>query len=267
VTWTVAATLVALSLAQEVARYNFENAWPRKTAVSALHVDSSAPGLLASGQYSLDLEVLQNRLVGRLRQGNLDYRNIPFSVDGCAGVQSPEWATRAAARGLPPAAGGADRRVELRVDAANAPNCTIVGVFTPGTGQQAELSLKARGSGPVPGGRPDPGGPDQFITALPDLTIRATRRVQGNPSRLEVQIYNLGPGPAAATQVKFFYHKNGKVTTSHSAVPALAPKASTWVVVGAGMPIPAADFVAVRVDDPNEVAETNEGNNSRTVKK
>jgi hypothetical protein len=230
----------------------FTEGWPTKYNVSALQVDSSAPGLLPSGTYGLDLQVVGNRLVGRLTQGAREYE-IPFSVDGCRGVKSPKWATRATARGLPPASGSYDRRVELTLHEADAKGCTIRGSFT-------------TENDPVPGSRPG-GGPDQqLLKPLPDLRIRATKPDPDDPTKLRVQVSNDGAGSSAATQVKFFYHKDGKVVSTQSPLPMLAAKQSAWVTVGAGLPIKSADMLGVRADDPNMVPETNELNNSHTVK-
>jgi len=67
--------------------------------------------------------------------------------------------------------------------------------------------------------------------------------------------------------LKFFYHKDGAVTTASAPIPAIAAKASVWVLVGAGLPLNAADSVTVRADDPNVVNEKNELNNGFIYKK
>jgi subtilase family serine protease len=76
-----------------------------------------------------------------------------------------------------------------------------------------------------------------------------------------VQVYNDGPAKSAPTQLKLFYSKNGTVTTAQAPIPAIASKGSVWVVVGAGLPLNAADSVTVRADDPNVVNEKDELNN------
>jgi hypothetical protein len=133
---------------------------------------------------------------------------------------------------------------------------------------------QVRGAGGIttaPGGvpdRPDPGGPDQGAIALslrPDLRIRLARQKAGDPNTLEVEIYNHGPGPAGATAVKVFFHKNKAVQTSSGAVPALASGQIVWVAVALPLPFPAADHLTARVDDPNKVPETNELNNGFVV--
>ena len=145
--------------------------------------------------------------------------------------------------------------MELRIAEADTRGCAIIGTFT------ADVD-------PQPGGRPNPGIPDQNIAAplRADLTIRSAKRVPDNPLQIQLQILNNGPGPSAATQVKVFSIKDAKVQTTQGAVAPLAPKASVWVVVGMAMPIPAADSVNARVDDPNVVSETDELNNGLKIK-
>jgi hypothetical protein len=130
----------------------------------------------------------------------------------------------------------------------------------------AQPAFKAKDD-PFPSGRPDPGRPDQMaLVALSDLSIKAAEPVAGNPETLSVQVYNDGPANSAPTQLKFFYHKNGAVPTAQAPIPAIASKGSVWVVVGAGLPLNAADSVTVSADDPNVVNEKNELNNGFTYK-
>lgn len=116
---------------------------------------------------------------------------------------------------------------------------------------------------PSPSGRPNT-GPDQVpLVGLSDLSITAAVPVTGNPKKLSVQVYNDGPANSAPTQLKFIYqkHKNGESTTAEAPILAIASKGKLWVVVGAGLPLNAADSVTVRADDPNVINETNELNN------
>lgn len=257
---SIAVFVAVLTLAAtdqgEVARYTFTAGWPSKATIQSLDVDSSAPGL-ASGSYRLDLEVNNQRLIGRLQRGNDTVESIPFSIQGCEKVKTPNWARRATVRGLAPAAGQSTRRVVLRIAETTTSGCAITAVFTPVAGFTARAD-------PVPGGKPNPGGPDQQAAklGLPDLSIRQAQADPKDPTKIRVQIVNEGPGAAAATQVKLDYTKNGVVTTGQAAVPALAAKGTAWVSVGAGLPIAAADTVSARVDEPNIVSETNELNNT-----
>ena len=161
-------------------------------------------------------------------------------------MKSPNFAKRATVRALP--AGGAGR-VELRIVSADAKGCAITGAFT-------------AGDNTLPSGRPNPVGPDQqALAALSDLSIKAARPVPNRPEQLRVQVYNDGPTKSAITQLKFFYTKNGAVTTAQAPIPGIASKGSVWVTIGAGLPLSAADSVTVRADDPNVVNETDELNN------
>jgi len=238
--------LTLLILSGGLGAQTVQNAWPSKIQLQEVQVESSAPVLLPPGAYTLDLQKVEGRFVGRLRQGDKEYDAIPFSIQGCDGVKSPNFSKRATARALPPAGGAG--RVELRIVSADAKGCAITGAF------------KAKDD-TLPSGRPNPVGPDQAIAALSDLSIKAARPVSGQPEKLNVQVYNDGPTKSAPTQLKFFYHKNGAVTTAQAPIPAIASKGSVWVVVGAGLPLSAADSVTVRADDPNVVNETDELNN------
>jgi hypothetical protein len=246
---SIATLVTVLTLAGLVRAQSVINAWPSKVSVPTLEIDSTASGLLATGTYKLDLEVIGGRIVGRLQQGKNIYEAIPFSAQGCDGVKAPTWSRRASVRRL----SASDRKVEVKVAATNAKSCAITGVFT------AE-------DPPIPN-RPNPGLPEQFALApLADLTIRAAKDDPDDPKKIRVEIFNDGPGKAAATAVKMFCTKNAKVMTGTAAVPALAAKTSVWVSVGAGFPINAADGVTARVDDPNKISETNETNNGYKFK-
>lgn len=239
--------LTLLTLSGGLGAQTPQNGWPARIQLQEVQVESSAPVLLPPGSYTLDLEKVGGRFVGRLRQGDKEYDAIPFSMQGCDGVKSPNFAKRATARALPPAGGAG--RVELRIVSADAKGCAITGAFT-------------AGDNTLPSGRPNPGAPDQqALVALSDLSIKAARPVIGRPEQLNVQVYNDGPTKSAPTQLKFFYHKNGAVTTAQAPIPAIVSKGSVWVKVGAGLPLNAADSVTVRADDPNVVNEKNELNN------
>lgn len=239
--------VVMLTMSGRLGAQTPQNAWPSRIQLQEVQVESSAPVLLPPGSYTLDLQKVGGRFVGRLRQGDKEYDAIPFSMQGCDGVKSPNFAKRATARALPPA--GGTGRVELRIVSADAKGCAITGAF------------KAKDD-TLPSGRPNPVGPDQMaLVALSDLSIKAATPVSGHPEKLNVQVYNDGPAKSGPTQLKFFYNKNGTVTTAQAPIPAIASKGSVWVVVGAGLPLSAADGVTVRADDPNVVNEKNELNN------
>ncbi len=113
--------------------------------------------------------------------------------------------------------------------------------------------------------RPNPGGPGQgsfAAGALPNLRVRSAKAVGGRGATdLAVVIVNTGAGAAAKTALKFFYIKDGAALTASVQVPPLAAGQSIVVNIGAGKPLAAADKVTLRVDDPNKVSETDEGDN------
>ena len=247
---SIATLVTVLTLAGLVRAQSVINAWPSKVSVPSLEIASDASGLLATGTYKLDLEVVGGRIVGRLQQGKNVYEAIPFSAQGCDGVKAPTWSRRASVRRL----SASDRKVEMKVAATNAKTCAITGVFTAGD--------------PTIPNRPDPGKPIQFAAAAPlaDLAIQAAKLDPGDPTKVLVQVVNNGPGAAKATEVKLTYSKDGKPTTAQAPVPGLAAKASTWVAASVGLPIAAADGVTAKVDEPNKVSETDELNNSYKIK-
>jgi len=253
---TTATFAVTLVLSGALGAQSLQNAWPPKIQLQDVQVESSAPALLPPGSYTLDLVQTGGRWIGRLHRGSDDFDAIPFSVSGCEGAKQPNFAKRATARALPAAGGpgaGGPGRVELKILSADTKGCAITGAF------------KAKDD-PIPSGRPNPGGPDQLPSeGGADLSIRAAR--PGGPEKLNVQVYNDGPAKSAPTQLKFFYHKDGKVTTAQAPIPMIAAKASVWITVGAGLPLAAADSVTVRADDPNVVHEKNELNNGFIYKK
>lgn len=117
---------------------------------------------------------------------------------------------------------------------------------------------------PVPGGRPDPGGPDQGYAAaqvLPNLTIRSATAQPGGATKVQALVVNAGAGPSAATALKLFYHHGAKVLTASAPIPALASGQQAFVGIGVDEPLSDADSVTLRADDPNTVAETNELDN------
>jgi hypothetical protein len=113
--------------------------------------------------------------------------------------------------------------------------------------------------------RPDTGGPGQgslVATALPNLRIRSAKAVAGlKPTDLAVVVVNTGAGAAGKTALKLIYIKDGVATTGSAKVPPLAAGQQTIVTVGAGEPLALADSLNLRVDDPNKISETDEGDN------
>jgi subtilase family serine protease len=105
-----------------------------------------------------------------------------------------------------------------------------------------------------------------MVIAVPDLTIEKVKAVPGDDSKLKVRVQNVGSGGSGPNNMKLFYHRSGQVVVRGAVVPVLAAGAQDWVVVDADSPIANAEHVYLRVDDPNRVAELDEGNNSYIYK-
>lgn len=117
-----------------------------------------------------------------------------------------------------------------------------------------------------PGG-PNPGGPGQgniAAAALPNLQIRTAEALDRgrDAAKLKVRVINTGAGPSAATVLKYMYVKDGQTLATSAPVPPLAAGQMVWVNVGSTKPLAEADKIYLRVDDPNKVSETSEGDNS-----
>lgn len=96
--------------------------------------------------------------------------------------------------------------------------------------------------------------------ALADLVIEQAAP-SGVASKLMVKVTNQGTAASKPTNLKLFYHAGGKVTVRGAVVPAVQPGQSQVVFAEAGASVAAADKILLRVDDPNRIAELNEGNN------
>jgi subtilase family serine protease len=105
-----------------------------------------------------------------------------------------------------------------------------------------------------------------LVAAVPDLVIENVKDVPADNSQLKVRVRNVGSGNAGPNNMKIFYHRSGHVVVRGAVVPALAKGHATWVAIDADSPVANAQHVTLRVDDPNRVAELNEGNNGYTYK-
>jgi hypothetical protein len=240
-------------------------------------VSGAGPGAQATGQAAIRTQdYLQQARGGRLARLELEVRDealkAAFARAHAEGrgarlnLRAPEAELRIAdlrVSGFQIISAGPDARVEV----AFAPSKLAL-VESAGPAGRQGTSLQAERPGPVPGGRPDPGGPDQNL-ALPaplaDLRIRAARQDPADPQALQVRVVNGGAGAAAATQVKVFYHRSGQVVTAQGAVPALASGQDAWVKVALPGHFAGAKHLTARVDDPNVVPESNELNNGFVI--
>ena len=101
---------------------------------------------------------------------------------------------------------------------------------------------------------------------LPDLVIRQVQAVPNDDRKLRVQVMNKGRAQAGGCNLKLFYHRSGKIMVRGTYVSELGAGKEQWVLVDIGSPIANASSVTLRVDDPNRVAEMDEGNNSYIYK-
>jgi hypothetical protein len=106
----------------------------------------------------------------------------------------------------------------------------------------------------------------QIAAKRPNLVIRSVAAIPGDDRKLRAAIVNVGPVGAGPCNLKLFYVRSGKVMVVNTPVPALAPGGAVSLTVNIGSPIAYAQNVYLRVDDPNVVAETNEGDNSYIFK-
>lgn len=137
--------------------------------------------------------------------------------------------------------------------------------------EKVRLAVARAGADAQAEPQPKPGLPGRLVTtrapevtALPDLRIRAAAVDPSNPKNVKVEVVNTGAAASAATGVRLWITPQGKVW--HGSVPPLAAGKSVWITVQADMPVMAAQQVYARVDDPDKVKESNEGNNGHKLK-
>jgi outer membrane biosynthesis protein TonB len=99
---------------------------------------------------------------------------------------------------------------------------------------------------------------------LPDLRILNALVDPSKPKEVKVRVANTGQGASAATGARVWVLPQGKAW--YGLVPPLAAGQDTWTTVQADMPVLAAQKVYARVDDPDKVEESNEGNNGYELK-
>jgi hypothetical protein len=101
-----------------------------------------------------------------------------------------------------------------------------------------------------------------YVIIQPDLVIEGARVEPNDERKLGVLVANRGNVASKACNLKIFYHRSGSVMVRGAVVSALPPGETLWVLVNIGSPLSAASKVTMRVDDPNRVRESNEGNNA-----
>jgi hypothetical protein len=101
---------------------------------------------------------------------------------------------------------------------------------------------------------------------LPDLVIRQAQAVPNDDRKLRVNVVNTGRATAGNCNLKLFYHRSGHIMVRNASVSEIQAGGSQWVLVDIGSPIAHASKVTLRVDDPDKVSESNEGNNWNVYK-
>ena len=96
----------------------------------------------------------------------------------------------------------------------------------------------------------------------PDLTIEDAQLAPANPNRLRVRVANRGLAPAVDTHLTLVYHRAGKATAMTAPVPLLQAGERQWLIVEVGAPLAAADEVVLQIDEPPQVFESEERNNT-----
>ena len=81
-----------------------------------------------------------------------------------------------------------------------------------------------------------------------------------------VKITNIGEGASTPTNLKAFRAAPGEATVRGTLVPAMAAGQSQLVQAELGGSLVTATSLQLRIDDPNRIAEIDEGNNAMQVK-
>lgn len=103
---------------------------------------------------------------------------------------------------------------------------------------------------------------DVTPTALqPDLVIEDAQVAGANPNRLRVRVANRGLAPAVETQLTLVYQRGGESATMAAPIPLLLAGERQWFIVEVGASLAEADRVDLHIDEPPQVAESDENNN------
>ena len=101
---------------------------------------------------------------------------------------------------------------------------------------------------------------------LADLVIDSVQPSPAVPTKLFVKVTNKGTAASTPTNLKALRWVGSKATARGTLVPAMQPGESQVVLAELGGTIAGASQLYVRVDDPNRVLESDDGNNSFKVK-
>jgi hypothetical protein len=106
----------------------------------------------------------------------------------------------------------------------------------------------------------------ELTVGLPDLVIDSVQPSPAVPTKLFVKITNQGKSASKPTNLKAIRWVGSEATGRGTLVPAIGPGQSQVVLAELGGTIDGATQLYVRVDDPNRIPESNDGNNSFKVK-
>ncbi len=103
--------------------------------------------------------------------------------------------------------------------------------------------------------------PNARAQILPDLVIELARIEPSNPSVIRVKVANVGFLAATSTQLTLLIERQEETRSTTVTTPLLKAGDRQWMVVALGMrPLPT-DRVWLRIDDPDWLEESDEGNN------
>lgn len=101
---------------------------------------------------------------------------------------------------------------------------------------------------------------------LPDLVIRQVVVAAGDDKKLRAHLVNIGLAEAGGCNLMLYYHRGGLVIKEGTNVPPIQKGKDIWVDVTNDKAISGASSISLRVDDPDNVKESNELNNSYKFK-
>ncbi len=131
-----------------------------------------------------------------------------------------------------------------------------------------KCTFKVAGNGELaaPQGTVKPVIMGTLTAGFSDLVIEEVQPSPAVPTKLFVKVTNKGKVASTPTNLKALRWVGGQATARGTLVPAVQPGQSQVVLAELGGTIQGASKLYLRVDDPNRIAETDEGNNSFKVK-
>lgn len=96
---------------------------------------------------------------------------------------------------------------------------------------------------------------------LADLVVEDVQPAANLLSKVFVKITNVGTGPSTPTNLQAISQKNGETVIRGTSVPVVDPGTSQVVLVQLGVTASSAQQIEIKVDSPNRIKESDEGNN------